>query len=138
MAIVVLIRIVFVIIWEMFHGRISLNSVLLLLLVNFLSGFSLVLIYISLSGIIRSSLTNLLRFSFACEVAMGHRNYFFCLFQQTKSSESKVKFRRLVIVANGFLKLLNLHMLTKQKNLSLPRNLAIGRFGKLPIAFSTK
>ena len=34
MSILVLIRAVFVIIWEMFHGRISLNSVLLLLLVN--------------------------------------------------------------------------------------------------------
>ena len=37
--ILVLIGTVFVIIREMFHGRISLNSVLLLLLVNFVSGF---------------------------------------------------------------------------------------------------
>ena len=37
--ILMLIGTVFVIIWEIFHGRISLNPVLLLLLVNFVSGF---------------------------------------------------------------------------------------------------
>ena len=41
------------------HGRISLRSVLLLLLVNFMSGFRLELIYISLMENIRSSLTHL-------------------------------------------------------------------------------
>ena len=41
MTILVLIWTIFVIIWAMFHGRISLNSVLLLLLVNFVSGFRL-------------------------------------------------------------------------------------------------
>ena len=39
---------VFVIISEMFHGRISLNSVLLLPLVNFVGGFRLELMYTSL------------------------------------------------------------------------------------------
>ena len=33
-------------------------------------------------------------FSAACVVAMVHRNHFFCLYQQNKSSESKVKFRQ--------------------------------------------
>ena len=37
--------------WEMFHERISLNSVLLLLLVNFVSGFGLELMHISLTEI---------------------------------------------------------------------------------------
>ena len=41
------------------HGRISLNSVLLLLLVNFVSGFRLELMYISLIVSIRSNLTHL-------------------------------------------------------------------------------
>ena len=41
-----------------FHGRISLNLVLLLLLVNFVSGFSSELMYISLIENIRSSLIN--------------------------------------------------------------------------------
>ena len=59
----------------MFDGRISLNLVLLLLLVNFVSGFRLELMYLS------------------------HRKYqakphFFCLYQKDKSPDSKVKFRR--------------------------------------------
>ena len=32
-------------------------------------------------------------FSAACAAAIVHRNHFFCLYQQNKSSESKVKFR---------------------------------------------
>ena len=59
MTILRLIGAVFVIIWEMFHRRISLNSVLLLLLANFLSEFRLELMYISLIESIRSSLTHL-------------------------------------------------------------------------------
>ena len=59
MTIIKLIGMVFMIIWEMFHGRTSLNSVLLLLLVNFVSGFRLELMYISLIVSIRSSLTHL-------------------------------------------------------------------------------
>ena len=39
----------------------------------------------------------------------------------------------LVIIAKGFLKLPNLHMLLKQKSPSLPRNLALGTFGELLI-----
>ena len=62
------------IIWEMFHERISLNTVLLVLLVNFVSRSRLEPMYISLSVSIRS---------------------------------------RLVIVAKGLLKLLNLHILIK-------------------------
>ena len=44
---------------EIFHGRISLNLVLLLLLVNFLSGFRLELMYISLIENIRPRLIHL-------------------------------------------------------------------------------
>ena len=36
---------------------------------------------------------------------------------------------RLVIFEKGFLKLLHLHMLLKQKSPSFPRNLALGTFG---------
>ena len=41
----------------MFHGTISLNSVLLLLLMKFVSGFRLEMMYLSLIKSIRSSLT---------------------------------------------------------------------------------
>ena len=58
MPILVLIGRVFVIILEMFNGRISLNSVLLLL-VNFVGGFRFALMYISIIENIMSSLTHL-------------------------------------------------------------------------------
>ena len=76
---------VFMIIWEMFHGRISLNSVLLLLLVNFVSSLSLKLMYISPIVSIWSNLT-------ISMVAKVHTNLFFHLHQHNKSSESTVKF----------------------------------------------
>ena len=129
---------VFVIIWEMFHGRVSLNSVLLLLLVSFVSGFRLELIYISLTENIRSSFPSSPWFSAACVATIVYRNHFFHLYQKDKSSESKVKFRQASKRWTGFLKLPNLHILTKQRSLSLPRNLALGTFGELPIMFSTK
>ena len=47
-SILVLIRTVLGVIWEMFHRKISLNSVLLLLLVNFVSGLMLEWTYASL------------------------------------------------------------------------------------------
>ena len=56
MIILVLIPMVFVINWETFHGRLSLNSVLLLVLVSFVSGFGLELMYIFLIENIRSYL----------------------------------------------------------------------------------
>ena len=58
MTILVLTGMVLMIIWEMFHGRISLNS-LFLLLVNFVSWFRLELMYISFTKSIRSSFTHL-------------------------------------------------------------------------------
>ena len=51
-----------VIIWEMLCWRISLNSMLVLLLVNFVSGFRLELMYPW--------------FSAACSAAINHRNHF--------------------------------------------------------------
>ena len=49
-----------------------------------------------------------------------------------------LKFRQALIVLKGFLKLSNLHMLIKEKCLSLSRNLALGIFRELLIGFSTK
>ena len=76
-------------------------------------------------------------FSAACTAAIVHRNCFFHLYQQNKSSECKSS-GRLVIVAKAFLKLPNLHIPINQKNTSLPRNLVLRTFGKLLIVFSTK
>ena len=58
MTILVQIGMVFVIFWEMFHERMSLNSMLLLLPVNFVSGFRLALMCISLIESISSSITH--------------------------------------------------------------------------------
>ena len=74
---------VFVIIWEIFHEKISLGLVPLLLLVNLVSGFKYQFKPYSSPW-----------FSAACAAATVHRNYFFCLYQQNESSESKVKFRQ--------------------------------------------
>ena len=68
-------------------------------------------------------------FSAACAAAIVHRSHFFVC---TKSSD------RLVIIAKGFLKLPNLHMLIKQKSPLLPRKLALVTSGELLIVFSTK
>ena len=57
--ILMLIRMVFVIIWDMFCKKIILNSMLLLLLVNFMIGSRLELMCISLIVSIRSGLTHL-------------------------------------------------------------------------------
>ena len=68
----------------------------LLLLVNFLSGVRLELMYISLIVSIKSNLHDVSfpRFSAACAAAKVDRNHFFCLYQQNKFSGSKVKFRQ--------------------------------------------
>ena len=70
-------------------------------------------------------------FSAACAAGIGRRNHFFWLHQQNKCSESKVKFRQLVIRAKGSLKRPSLGMFIKQKGPSLSRNFALGTFGEL-------
>ena len=79
----------------MFHGRISLSLVLLLLLVNFASGFRLGLIYIYITQRkYQVKPHSSPWFSTACAAAIVHRNHFFRLYQKDKSFDSKVKFRQ--------------------------------------------
>ena len=95
MTILVLIGMIFMIIWEIFHEKISLCWVLLLLLMNFVSGFRLKLMYASPIQNITSSLTHIHLLTHApCRAAIVHRNHFFCLYQKDKSSDFKVKFRQ--------------------------------------------
>ena len=77
-------------------------------------------------------------FSAAYAAVVVHRNHFFRLHHRINLLNLKLSSNRLVIIAKGFLKLPNLHMLRKQKILSLPRNFALGTFGKLLIVFSKK
>ena len=70
-------------------------------------------------------------FSAACAAALFHWIHFFCLHQQNKSSEPRVKFK---YVSNHCK---NLHMLLKQESLSLHRKTAIWTLDELLIVFST-
>ena len=114
----------------MFHGRISLNSVLLLLLVNFVSGFRLELMYISLIVSIRSSP----RFSDTCDVTIFHRNHLFHLYQQNKSSKSIVKFKQASIRCTMVLEAAKLPHATKTEEF-ITSHITIG---ELLIVFSIK
>ena len=117
MTIFLLIGIVFVILWEMFHVRISLNSVLLQLLVHFLSGFRLELLYKSLIKNIRSS--------------------FIVCTNSTNPLTLKQSSGRLVNVAKVLLNLPNLHMLINKRVHHFPETRLL-RTGKLLIVFSAK
>ena len=54
-------------------------------------------------------------FSAACAVAIVNRNHFFRSYQKDKSSDSKIKFRQASNCCKGFLKLSNLHVITKKR-----------------------
>ena len=130
LTIFVLIGAVFMIIWEMFHGRMSLDSVLLLLLVSFLSGFRLELMHICP--------IHLHGFQLLMQLPQFIEITFFVCTNKLNLQNLKQSSCRLVIVAKGFLKLPNLHMIIKQKSPSFPRNVALWTFGKLTIVFLTK
>ena len=136
MTILVLIGRFFEIIWEMYHGRISLNSVFLLLLVNFVSWFKLELMFIYIPHRkYQVKPHSSPWFSAACAAAIGYRNHFFYLYQKDNSSDSKVKFRE---ASNCCKKVLEATILIKQKSALLPRNLALRTFAELLIVFPTK
>ena len=78
----------------MFHESISLHLVLLLLLVNFFSGFRLELMYYIPYRKYRVKSHSSPWLLAACAAAIVHRNHFFCLYLTDKSSDSKVKFRQ--------------------------------------------
>ena len=107
MTLFVLIPMVSLIILEMFHGEISLNSALLLLLMNFVSGFRLDLMYIYLNRSIRSNLTQLHYF----QQHSSQKSFFFVCTNIINLLNLKQSSDRLIIAAKGFLKLPNLHML---------------------------
>ena len=127
MTILVLIWMVFMIIWEMFDGSRSLNSVLLLLLVNSVSGFRLKLMCISFIVSIRSKPHSFPWFSAACPLPWFIEITFLNCTSRIILLYLKQSSDRLVIIAKGFWKLPNLHILLKQKD-----------FGKFLIVFSTK
>ena len=66
LVILVVIWVVFVVIYKIFHWKISLNLVLLLLMLNFLNGFRLELMYVSHITNIRSSLISMVSSCLCC------------------------------------------------------------------------
>ena len=111
-----LIATAFVIIWEIFYGTIPLNSVLLLLL-NFVSEGSGRNWCIHCSSQISGQvLLIFIVFSCLCCCHFSEKSFFVCT-NRINLLNLKQSSDRLVIVANGVLKLPNLHMLIKQRSL---------------------
>ena len=127
MTILALIGTVFVIISEMFQGRISLNSVLLLLPVNFGSGFRLKLMYISLIVSIRSTLAHLHGFQLHALLSYVKEITFVCT---NSINLLKLKFRQASDCCKRILEGAKLACTNKTK--------ALRTFRKLLLVFSTK
>ena len=123
------------IILEMFHGRISLILVLLLLLVNFVKGSRIELIYISLIENNRSSVTHLNSFQLIVLLTEFIEITFFVCTKKINVLILKQSSDMLVIAAKVLLKLPNLLMLIKKKSPLLSRSLALVT---VFVMFSTK
>ena len=136
MTILVLIEIAFAIMLEILHGRISLNSVVLLLPVNCVSGFRLELMYISLIKSIRSNLIYLHGFQLHVLLPQfTEMTFFIC----TKNINLlNLKLRQASNCCKRFLEAARLAYTSKKKSPSLSRNLAVGTFSELPIVLLTK
>ena len=94
--------------------------------------------YISLNVSTTSSLTHLYGFQLLVLLPQFTEITFFVCINRINLMNLNESSGRLIVVAKGFLQLPNLHMLLKQLSLSLPRNLTLGIFFKLPIMFSPK
>ena len=68
----------------------------------------------------------------------GKTNHFFNLYQQNKSSESKVKFRQAINPCKRVLEAPKIAYGNKTRELITSRNLALWTFGKLLIVFYSK
>ena len=135
--ILVLTGAVYMIIWEMFHKRISLNLVLLLLLMNFVGGPRLKLMYITSTVNIRKSVVHIHDFHLLeflpqlTEITSFVCTYRINLLRLKRSSGKQF------IVAKDFLKRPNLLMLTKQ-NSTTSRKLRSYDFWQIANSFLNK
>ena len=71
-------------------------------------------------------------FSAACTAAIVHRNHFFCLYQQNKSSESKVRFRKASNHCKRVLEAAKLAYATKTKESITSQKLGSQDFWQIP------
>ena len=123
----------FVIIWEMFHGRISLN---------YAAGELCKWIRVGIDVYIPHRRYQVMSHSSPCflaayTVVIVYGNYFFHLYQPNKSSKSKAKFRWASNCCKRVLEAAKLAYANKKRVYHFPFS-ALGTFGKLLIAFSTK
>ena len=134
--VLVLIGMLFVVILdlEMLHWRISLSWMLLLMLINFVTGLLLELMYTSLTINIRSSLIHLHGFQVLLVLPLLLEITSFIFINRINLLWLSPRSDSLVITAKRLLKLLKLLMLIKERSLSPPRNLVLLTFYNL-IAF---
>ena len=76
--------------------------------------------------------------AFRCLCSCHSLQISFHLYQQNKSSESKLKFRQASNGCKSFFEAAKPAYVNKKKSPSLPRNLALRTSGKLPIVVSIK
>ena len=119
-------------------GGYLLNSVLLLLLVNFVSGFMLELMYVSLIVSIRSSFTHLHGFEQLVLLSKLIEIIFFVCTNRKKSSESKVKFRQASNRCKRVLKAAKLAYATKTKGSIFSQKLGSWDFWQIANSVQTK
>ena len=118
----------------MLHWRISLSWMLLLMLINFVTGLLLELMYTSLTINIRSSLIHLHGFQVLLVLPLLLEITSFIFINRINLLWLSPRSDSLVITAKRLLKLLKLLMLIKERGLSPPRNLVLLTFYNL-IAF---
>ena len=70
-------------------------------------------------------------FPATCAAAIVHRNHFFCLYQQNKSSESKVKFRQAINCCRKILEAAKLTYVTKTKDSITSQKLGSQNFWRI-------
>ena len=121
----------------MLHWRISLSWMLLLMLINFVTGLLLELMYTSLTINIRSSLIHLHGFQVLLVLPLLLEITSFIFINRINLLWLSPRSDSLVITAKRLLKLLKLLMLIKERSLSPPRNLVLLTFYNL-IAFWRK
>ena len=77
-------------------------------------------------------------FSAACAAAIVHRNHFFCLYQQNKCSESKIKFRQASYRCKRVLEVDKLAYATKTKGSIISQKLGSRDFWRIAISILNK
>ena len=127
----VLIGMVFVIIWEIFHGRMCLNSSFSAAASEFHEWIQVgKYVYIP-HGKYQVKPHSSSWFSVACTATMIQRNYVFLLHQQNKSSESKIKFRQTSNCSKRVLEAVKLAYANKTKEFIPSHKLGFGGFGRI-------